>query len=435
MKIFWFLLYNTIVIPIIYLGAHVASLFSTKIKLGIAGRKNALSQIERLMRQNTNYSECVLFHCASLGEFEQIKPVLKSVTADNPDRLVVVSFFSPSGFDNVKTNSDYSLKIYLPFDTMSSVRKFLNLLKPKLVVISKHDVWPNLVWTCSSRNIPVLLVNGTMPADSKMIKPLIRVFFKSFFSDLSFIAAANKYDAEGFNKIISSKNDMQILGDTRYDQVFIRAEESKRNEILPEMKLEDRLVFVAGSTWESDEKHLLPALIQLYEKFSNLFVILVPHELEKKHLQELYDSFDSEKIQTTFYSNTKKSQDLLNFNLLIVDEIGLLANLYYYADAAFVGGSFGPGVHNVMEPAAHGIPVLFGPRILNSPDALELKKREAGFMVLNSDDVFYQLDKLFSDKEVCEKAGKGAKELVIQNQGATEKISSKIVSLLELKSN
>ncbi len=431
MKIFWFIIYNIFVIPIIYIGAYVAALFSPKVKQGLQGRKNSLPILSSYISDQQNKKKCILFHCASMGEFEQIRPVLRTIREKKSDYSIVVSFFSPSGFENVNSKSDYNLKIYLPFDTIPSIRKFLNMLKPKLLVISKHDVWPNLVWALSSRKIPSMLVNGTMPGDSKMTMPLVRNFFKASFSSINFIAPASHFDAEGFSRILPVKSGIQILGDTRYDQVLNRANESIKSELISEQALQGRMVFVAGSTWASDEKHLIPALIQMFKKFTDLFVILVPHELKENHLNELASQFSSAGIRPILFSYEKRDQELSNHQILIVDKMGLLANLYFYGDVAFVGGSFGPGVHNVMEPAAHGIPVLFGPRILNSPDALELQKREAGFLVRNSDDIYFHLCGFFSNRNSCKEAGKRARNLVEENQGATERISQKILTMLE----
>jgi len=431
MKIFWFIIYNIFVIPIILIGANVASLFSPKVKRGLYGRNHSLQILSSYITDRQNKKECILFHCASMGEYEQIRPVLRTIRENRPDYSIVVSFFSPSGFENVNSKSDYNLKIYLPFDTIPSIRKVLNMLKPKLLVISKHDVWPNLVWALSSRKIPSMLVNGTMPGDSKMTKPLVRNFFKTSFSSLSFIAPASRFDADGFSRILAGKPNIQILGDTRYDQVIKRAEESLKSEVISKQALQGRLVFVAGSTWASDEKHLIQALIRLFKKFTNLFVILVPHELEGNHLNELSGQFSSVGIKSILFSHENRDQELFNHQILIVDKMGFLANLYFYGNVAFVGGSFGPGVHNVMEPAAYGIPVLFGPRILNSPDALELQKRKAGFLVRNSDDIYFHLDGLFSDQNNCKEAGKRARNLVEENQGATKRITRKILNMLE----
>ncbi len=435
MKIFWFIIYNIFVIPIIYIGAYVKALLSPKVKRGLHGRKNTLPILSSYISDQKNKSKFILFHCASMGEFEQIRPVLRTIRENSPNYSIVVSFFSPSGFENVNSKSDYNLKIYLPFDTILSIRKFLNMLQPKLLVISKHDVWPNLVWALSSRKIPSILVNGTMPGDSMMTKPVVRNFFKASFSSLNFIAPASQLDADGFSRILPFKSGIQILGDTRYDQVLNRANESTKSELISEQALQGRMVFIAGSTWASDEKHLIPAMIRMFKKFTDLFVILVPHELDKNHLNELSGQFLSAGIRSILFSHEYRDLSISDHQILIVDKMGLLANLYFYGDAAFVGGSFGPGVHNVMEPAAHGIPVLFGPRILNSPDAQELLKREAGFLVRNSDDIYFHLDRFFSNQNNCKEAGKKARNLVEENQGATERISQKILTMLESTSS
>ncbi|MEE9168999.1 MAG: glycosyltransferase N-terminal domain-containing protein [bacterium] len=428
MKIFWYFLYNLLVIPVFWIGGHIAGLFNRKAHAGLAGRRRILPDVEQFMSGRNRSQKCILFHCASMGEYEQIRPVLREISQREPDIVRIVSFFSSSGYDNVVDNPDVDLKTYLPLDTPGKVRHFLNCLRPDAVVISKHDVWPNLVWALASRQIPSLLVNGTMPIDSVRAKPVLRNFFRSSFVDLSFVAPASEQDMKGFRKILPACPNMEVLGDTRYDQVLIRAGESKDMTTILENLPPDKKTFVAGSTWPSDEEHLLPAIIRLLHKMPEFFAIIIPHELNEAHIEDLIDSFESSAIGATLYSKLESGGNLLDYRVLIINRIGILANLYGYGQVAYVGGSFGPGVHNVMEPAAYGIPVLFGPRILNSPEARALQECGAGFLVEDSQDVYRQLERLFADEPARQEAGRSAKAFIDENSGATERITGKILS-------
>jgi len=342
----------------------------------------------------------------------------------------VVSFFSPSGYEHASGNGEYDLKIYLPHDTLPSVARFLNRLEPDLLVISKHDVWPNLVWSMASRNIPAILVNATLPADSFLLRPVVRSFAAALLGKLRFIAPASERDLQGFRRIVGSSTAMEILGDTRFDQVLIRSQESRKLRILPESAFQGRKVFVAGSIWPSDEECLLPALERLFAELPEFAAILVPHEPTPHHVQALTEWLERRSIPFLLFSDPELFSQIDSVRALVVDRIGVLANLYAYGDMAYVGGSFGPGVHNVMEPASHGIPVLFGPRILNSPEAQELVSRQAGIRIQNSDEAYRHLRKLLTENGLRRSMGKEAYAFVNANRGATQKTVEKILHFL-----
>lgn len=428
MRIFWFLIYNILIFPVLFSVTHIAALFNKKVRTGLRGRKHSLTKTRRFAEGIDHNRPLILFHCASMGEYEQIRPVLHTLGIKRPEIYRVVSFFSPSGFEFVDRGSEYDHKSYLPIDWLPTINRFLDALKPRVVVISKHDVWPNFAWALSSRKIPALLVNATMPLNSKMSWPLVRWFFRAYMGELQLLAPASEADAKGFEKILNGRAGLKILGDTRYDQVLRRVEESRTRQVIPRERFDGMRVFVAGSTWPSDEIHLLPAVKRLLGNHSNLCVILVPHEIEESHLTGLKHEFVAEGLETAFFSDPDLERKLPDARVLLVDRIGYLAELYSYGDAAYVGGSFGPGVHNVMEPAAHGIPVLFGPRILNSPDAGYLKKMNAGFQVNTNEEVYDQLENLLYQDDLRLDAGKNAANLIEENRGATDSIVAEILS-------
>ncbi len=430
MKSLWFILYNLLIFPFLISVSIFISLFNRKMSIGLAGKKKSFADIRKFNLKRSENSKLILFHCASLGEYEQIKPILRLLSDDYSSIQKVVSFFSPSGYKNAGLNSDVDLKIYLPVDSLSSINKFLNLLKPGLLVVSKHDIWPNLIWSLFNRKIVTILINGTMPVDSIMTKPIVRHFYRTIFSCLSFIAPASQADSVGFQKIVKHNVPMEILGDTRFDQVLIRSLETRKKQFLPRNFFGDHQTIVAGSIWPSDEEQLFLPFVELLRSVPDLFLILVPHEPDNQHIRRIKAWFQDFGFQSFYFSEGRFQDNLKRHRILIVDRIGILANLYGYGDIAYVGGSFGPGVHNVMEPAAFQLPVLFGPKILNSPEALELVSRKAGFQVENKAEMLRKLKKLCQDPDYKKAAGSRSFAFVEENKGSTEKIVKRILDFL-----
>lgn len=431
MKSFWFILYNLLVFPLLMSAAIFISLFNRKMSTGLSGKKKSFAEITKFNLIRSENSRLILFHCASLGEYEQIKPILRLLSEDFSNLKKVVSFFSPSGYKNAGLNSDVDLKIYLPVDSLGSINKFLNLLKPELLVISKHDIWPNLIWSFFNRNIATILINGTMPADSFMTFPIVRHFYRTIFSCFNFIAPASQADSVGFRKIVKQNVHVEILGDTRFDQVLIRSLETKKKQFLPRNFFDDHQTIVAGSIWPSDEEQLFLPFVELLRSIPDLFLILVPHEPDNQHIRQIKKWFQNYGFKSFYFSEGQFQDNLKRHHILIVDRIGILANLYGYGDIAYVGGSFGPGVHNVMEPAAFQLPVLFGPKILNSPEALELKRRKAGFQVENNAEMLRTLKKLCQDPDYRKSTGTRSFAFVEENKGSTEKIVKRIMGFIK----
>ena len=224
---------------------------------------------------------------------------------------------------------------------------------------------------------------------------------------------------------------MDILGDTRFDQVLIRSLETKQKQFLPRNFFGDRLTIIAGSIWPSDEEQLFLPFVELLRSNPELFLILVPHEPDNQHINRIKTWFQDYGFKSFYFSKGQFQDNLNSHRILIVDRIGILANLYGYGDIAYVGGSFGPGVHNVMEPAAFQLPVLFGPKILNSPEALELVNRNAGFKVTNKAEILKTLKKLCQDPDYKKSAGSRSFAFIEENKGSTEKIVKRIMGFLK----
>ncbi len=427
----WFVIYNTIVVPLIWGTFHLLAAFNQKVRHGVRGRKILWRDLEKFLKSGAPAAEAtILFHSASLGEYEQVRPILRKLKEKHPAWRLIVTFFSPSGYENFKKDAALDLAVYLPFDSLRSVQRFFNRLKPSVIVISKHDVWPNFIWTAERRRIPVLLINATLPKDSKISRWPGRLFYSQVYARLSGIFPASETDRKEFQKLAVPEKRLRVLGDTRFDQVLKRAEESRSGNFFPDAWRKTPFVFIAGSTWPSDEEHVLPALFEFSRKNPEGRFVVVPHEPTEHHVAELLAQFEARKIPVLLYSKWQKGAPAASYRFLLVDQIGVLANLYAYSHLAYVGGSFDPGVHNVMEPAASANAVLFGPRILNSPEAQELVRRGAGFVVHTSEEILTVLEELVGNPQKMEEARRIARQFVLENAGATDAIVREIESFV-----
>lgn len=417
----WFLLYNIAGIPLQYLFYHIAKFFNKKIAEGIKGRKGQYEKIKRALSSVVVTRRKILFHCVSVGEWEQALPLITKLKSENEKIYVIVAFFSPSGYNYVKDHPEIDLKIYLPFDSFLRTKKFLKLIQPDLWVTVKHDIWPNLMFAAKRLKIPTVLIDATLPENSRRTMRAMRNFNQHVYGSFDFIFPISDDDSSRFFSIFQRKERIFVTGDTRFDQVYNRGQKALKNPDIPLFDNNDYGTFIAGSIWPSDEKYVLPAVKELLSKYESLNIIIAPHETEEHYLDGIESFLKSEKIASKRYSEIS-SNGKNGTRVAIIDSVGLLVKLYSQSDIAYVGGSFGPGVHNVMEPGILGIPVLFGPRYTNSFEAGELIKCGGGFAVNNTREITDIIENFLNNREKRESAGKNAGNLIRQNLGATDKI-------------
>lgn len=421
MATIWFLLYNIAAVVPQYMFYQVARLFNKKIARGISGRKGQKRRIRSILESIGADRVRILFHCVSVGEWEQALPLIQKLKNADKDVYIIVAFFSPSGFDYVKENSNIDLKVYLPFDSYFRAKKFLKIVAPDLWVIVKHDVWPNHLFAANKLNIPTVLMDATLPENSRRIKGIVRHFNKSVYSLLRFMFPISEGDRDRFLLLAPYPDRMIITGDTRFDQVYLRGQTALQIPVLPLFSRKDSSTFIAGSIWPSDEKYVLPAVDELLKKYDSLNIILAPHEPEENHLLAIEESLKASDISSIRYSKIT-GQGTNGVRVVIIDAVGLLVKLYSQSDIVYVGGSFGPGVHNVMEPGILGKPVLFGPRHTNSFEAGELINCGGGFSVNTVRELAGKIAGFLDERETREKAGNNALRLIKQNLGATDKL-------------
>jgi len=425
-RIFWVFMYRFLIFPSVFIIAHMLSIFSHKIREAVGAKYSVYKNIQKWVVENTAQDQRnIMFHAASLGEFEHIRPLLYQLK-NRFKTNNIITFFSPSGFRNVKHGNGVDYYCYMPFDTLPGWEKIYRLVNPIMVVVAKHDVWPAHVWSAKNMNIPIYLVNASLSAKStRSIFPFGRIL-SSIYREFTEIMAISEEDSKRFAKSFRGLN-LSVTGDTKYDQVLVRREKAKEKPLISSSWKNASKIIVAGSIWPEDENHLIPAFYKLLKENADLKLALVPHEPINATITRLKGKFAE--YRPDQFSMIKETSP--TSRILIVDEIGHLAGLYYFADIAYVGGSFRQGIHNTMEPAIYGIPVLYGPVHTNSYEAIKLLESGGAIVVKNNQEIYQILAKLLADKKLAFTIGEKAQKYALSNTGATEKLITKWYSILK----
>jgi 3-deoxy-D-manno-octulosonic-acid transferase len=421
MKILFNIFYNFFVLPILYSALRFAGLFNKKIRTGINGRKRVYEELILNATSINKNKKLIWFHSSSLGEFEQAKPIIEKLKEDK-NVNVLITFFSPSGYENSKKYPHADLISYIPFDTKTNAEKFIAITNPTLAVIMRYDVWPNMVSELNKKNIPVYLVDATLRNNSPRKYPLLISFHKILFGYFTSILTVSESDAIEFKSFGFDEAKVKAVGDTRFDRVHQRSLLAKEKRLLSYNVTKNKNIFIAGSTWEQDEEVIFPAFLKLAEVDKNVIMIVAPHEPTLLHLEKIENEFAG-KLKTIRFSHLNNYADE---RIIIVDSIGILLTLYTYADVAYVGGSFKQNIHNVLEAAVYGVPVIFGPKIQNSQEAIKLAEIGGGIVVNNKRQAYKNLRKLFMDDQFRKQAGQISADYVNTNTGATQKILNAI---------
>lgn len=393
----------------------VIGLFSAKMKQFVKGRKTVF---QTLKSQVSPSDKTIWFHCASLGEYEQGLPVMEAVKEKYLHHKLVVSFFSPSGYENKKNSSLADITVYLPLDTKRNVKNFLNLIKPEMVFFVKYEFWPNYLLELNRRSIPTFLISGLFRKNQIFFKPLgswMRNVLKTF----THIFVQDEKSKQLLETI--SIQQVTVSGDTRYDRVSKQIEENNTLDFIDSFK-NNSLCIVAGSTWPEDEKILVDYINQSHE---NVKFIIAPHNLKKEQIKALENNL----LKKTVRFTEMDGKILNDFDVFILDTIGLLKKVFSYADIAYVGGGMGStGLHNILEAATFGVPIVIGKNYQTFPEAKALQSRAGLFSVATKMELKEILDKLVQNKSFREKTGMINGHFVQNNTGATQTIVNEILS-------
>ena len=416
MQQFWFLFYNSVVIPVFWLLVQLGALFNPKIRRGLRGRQGLLDRLEGEVKQLKGRRR-FWFHSSSMGEFEQAKPIIAELRRRYDDIDIIVSFFSPSGYEHSSNYKLADLITYIPLDTVKNARRFLDLIQPSIAIMVRYDIWPNHVWELHRRGVPIVIANATLSRRSSRHYPFLKSFHQNVYEQITYILTVSQADVDAFQNFGLKNPEIHAIGETRYDQVWQRSLEAKTRHLIPAGLLRRKKVFVVGSSWDEDEAVLLPAFRRVAQHDSSALMILVPHEPTLSTLDRLELAMNYS-LRSIRFSDLN---DYSNENVILVDSIGILMSLYQYADVAYVGGSFRQGIHNVLEPAVYGIPVLYGPKHENSQEAMELARRGGSFVITNAEECYIQLRRMLNDKKARLRAGAESLRLVQENVGATQR--------------
>jgi 3-deoxy-D-manno-octulosonic-acid transferase len=405
-----FLLLDNIIIRLLAVAIRIAAIWNTKARLWLKGRKNLLDRVAAAL--NDNNRPIIWMHSASLGEFEQGRFLIENIRKTNPEFCIVITFFSPSGYEVMKNYKGADFIFYLPEPTSNNAKKFISLLNPTLVLWIKYDYWYHYLHELKKRNTPLLLISAIFHRRHSFFKwygPLYKEMLKCF----TWLFVQDAPSAERLNNI--GIQNVSVSGDTRFDRVADIAEHFEHIPMIREFN-GNAPVIVAGSTWPEDEEEI--------DHYANthqeIKFIIVPHEIDEEHLNDIEKLFRN----TIRYSELlKTSASTNNINTLIIDNIGMLSRLYSYATITYVGGGFGnEGVHNVLEAAVYGKPVIFGPVFNQFREAIDLLEEGAAFTVDNALDLEKIFNDLLSDNQLYRECSEAAREYVYQHNGATEKI-------------
>jgi 3-deoxy-D-manno-octulosonic-acid transferase len=336
---------------------RLGALFHPKAKKWVNGRKNFWNKIPDLKNENV-----IWFHCASLGEYDQGKPIMEAWKKEHPQDFILVTFFSPSGYENIKNKSIGDFTCYLPLDTHKNAKKFVRFFNPSKVFFIKYEIWINHLKAVKRSGAKLYSVSASFRKNHRFFKWYGGTFRKALFL-FDHIFVQYQLSKDLLSKI--GITNVTVSGDTRYDRVAQRAKENKDNEIIAPWA-KDESIFVIGSSWPTDEEMIIP-YINDYK--INTKVIIAPHEVNRTHIKQIEERL---KINYQLYTNIQNGEKLKRHTqVLILDCIGVLADAYRYGNIAYVGGGFGTGLHNILEPAAFGTPVIFGPIHKKFPEAQE----------------------------------------------------------------
>lgn len=400
------IIYNCIVLAATFFISVIA-LFQKKMKLFVVGRKESFQKLSVLKKED----KVIWVHVASLGEFEQGRPIIENIKKEYPTYKIVLTFFSPSGYEIQKDYELADVICYLPMDTRKNAQRFLESVNPTMAIFVKYEFWPNYLRGLKERNIPTILVSGIFRKNQIFFKPFGSFMRKSLQAFDHFFV-----QDESSEKLLQSINysNISISGDTRFDRVYKILNQDNELDFISEFK-NNQYTIVAGSTWKEDEE----LLVNYINKSKNEKFIIAPHNINEEDIQKLKKSITK---NTVLYSH-KKRKSLSEFDVFIIDTIGILTKIYAASDVAYVGGGLTKnGVHNVLEPATFGVPIVIGPEYKKYKEVVDLVDLGGCKVITNQQEFSNTFLQLKSDQNYRNQLGEINQSYIKNNIGATDKI-------------
>ena len=398
---------------------HLHARFNEKSKKWVEGRKRIFSKLKGEIGGKEKW---VWFHASSTGEFEQGRPLMEAFRKEFPEYRILLSFFSPSGYEAKKNYQGADYICYLPIDTPTNSHRFVNILKPELAFFIKYDFWYNYLYDLNKREIPVFFVSTAFRKKQYFFKSYGKWFLKHL-KRIDWFFVQNEESKILLDSFQVPQN--SISGDTRFDRVIQLSKEVIHYPLIEQFKGNSKLI-VAGSTWSTDEKYLQSVL-----EIPNLKLIIVPHELDKERIANIFSTYSRHDV--ILYSTLNEKSDLQKSKVLILDTMGMLSSLYRYADITYVGGGFGAGIHNILEAATYGKPIFFGPKNKKFVEAKDLIELGGAFEVRNGQQLLKECKTLLENNDLYDSTCRMAKEYVENNTGATKIIIDKVREYLVKK--
>lgn len=403
-----------------WLGVHLAALKNQNLAAGLQGRKRLWQRLEAQLRQRSPEKPLIWFHVASAGEFLQAQPVLERCLRHNFE--CALTFTSVNAYKWLQKakfpEGQRPLVIdYLPLDSRRNMRRMLQLLHPVRIVYVKYDLWPNLLWEARRAGIPQYLISATLqPHSQRVTSWLGRSFYRGLYACLDGIFAVTEDDRRRFLATSPTHPNIQTVGDTKFDSVLDR----KRRVPPPKLPeyVKDRFVLIAGSTWPPDEEVIFPALQEALTQYPDFLAIIVPHEPTEEHVRHSETFFQEFRVERFTQLNFSADHPA---RVIVGDTVGILASLYSAGTLAYVGGAFTTGVHNITEPCAMGLPVIFGPKYYNSPEAGDFLKRGFTFTMTTSDEFRVILFRFLEHRDECRELGRQAIAAIEAQAGVADR--------------
>lgn len=404
-----YFIYN-IGISLTSLALKLGGLFNDKLKKGVTGRKNTFKLLTAFLNKN---DKTLWLHCASLGEYEQGLPVFKKLRAHYKNHKIILSFFSPSGYEIRKNTPIADLVIYLPLDTKTNAKRFLDIINPELTIFVKYDIWPNFLKELKRRQLRAILISAAFRKNQPYFKFYGKQFRNALFT-FEHIFTQNETSKTLLESI--NYNNTTVSGDTRYDRVYSQLHTDNTLEFIEEFK-NNQLCVVAGSTWPEDETLFIDFINS--EASKDIKFIIAPHDIKTNRIKQLLEKINSKSI----LFSEKQNKNLANYQVFVIDTIGILSKIYSYASIAYVGGALGnTGLHNTLEPAVFGIPIIIGNKYSKFPEAEALINNGGMFSIANKIEFHKTLNDLIINSDFREKAGSKNKTFIKKNKGAVIQI-------------
>jgi len=405
-KFFDMLFIYNLIVQIANFSLKIIALFSPKIKLFVEGRQPVFGILTSKLKPT---DKTIWFHAASLGEYEQGLPVIEKIKERFPNHKIVITFFSPSGYEIRKNNTVADVTVYLPLDTKKNASAFLKLVHPEMAFFIKYEYWPNYLNELRKLETPTYLISGIF-RENQMFFKWYGGFYRKALDTFTYFFVQN----ESSKKLLFQlgKTNVAVSGDTRFDRVATILEKDNALDFIETFKNET-LTVVVGSSWPKDESLLVDYINQTSEKVK---FIIAPHNIKSEQIQELKNSISKKVV----LFSEKETKNLANFDVFIIDTIGILTKIYSYADIAYVGGGFGnPGVHNILEPATFGVPIVIGSNFSHFAEATALVNMEGCLSIANKNELSDAFSNLIRNDDIRHEKGHICSTFVQMNKGAT----------------